>query len=90
MRDDVAARQVEHRHLGSFFVGDVESLAVGREIEGLRILPAWEESDQLACLEIDEPDSVCGTVGWRQLRLVDAGAPDRRAGQRDQQLLAVP
>jgi hypothetical protein len=44
----LAGGEIEHGHLGRLLVRDVEDLAVAREVERLRVLPARVGADELA------------------------------------------
>jgi hypothetical protein len=86
---NLAARHVDHRHAGRLLVRDVERFFVGRQRERLGVLAALEHPRDGHRAEIDDADAVRLAIARRQLGLVDARARDRRAGQRDEHMLAV-
>src|SRR5262249_40671420 len=68
----LSGAEIQHAHFGRFFVGDVQRLAVARQVERFGVLTAGVGAYQLARREVDDADAVSRPVGGWQLRFVDA------------------
>ena len=64
-------------------------LPSGDRSNASRVLTTVQRSHQLDDREIDDADAIGRTIGWRQLRLVDARTGNRRTRQRHEQIFPV-
>jgi hypothetical protein len=60
----------------TIFVGDVEELAIGADVELLGVAAALEHFDDFALGDVVDADAVGTFVGGREAVLIDAGAGD--------------